>query len=294
MNSKLTMLRFLLGVAVALLLCFGLQAVFYYVLDGRTGKGESNYFSTMSRFQAAAQSPAVIAFAGSSITGRIPGREIGNDAIANLGCDGAGALDGIAVMAQGLIPQSRWLVVETNTLFVANEPSDSLIVRGCKGLGFILGSQFPLLGASARPSAMLYSRLSQRRNAIRAESYEVDVTPISLVDFTSADRREVQLLSHYSKYLEMIAERGVNIVLVHIPAGVRQERDEKLELWGTGILCGNHGYPFVDLEKQIGRERFKFSDGVHMEPQSAATVLSTIAKLCDRWDEENKLKINHR
>jgi hypothetical protein len=285
-HSKLTMLRFLLGVAVALLLCFGLQAVCYYGLGWKTGKGDSNYFSTMGRFQAAAQAPAEIAFAGSSISGRIPGREIGNDNIANLGCDGSGALDGIAVMANGLVPSPRWLVVETNTLFAANNPSESLVVRGCGRPGFVLGSEFPLLGASARPAAMIYSFLSRRGNVMRADAYPVDVTPIAVLDFDSPSEHERLLMENYSKHLEMIADRGVKILLAHVPAGIRQERDQKLELWGASVLCRNHGYPFVDLEKQIGRDRLTFTDGVHLDPQSAASILTTISELCRRLDSD--------
>jgi hypothetical protein len=273
-------IRFLLGVAVALLLCFGLQAVCYYGLGWKTGKGESNYFSTMSRFQAAAHPAADIAFAGSSITGRLPGREVGNEKIANLGSDGGPALDGMRMLVAGKIALPRWLVMETNTMYGGVGFGESLISRNGQGPWFLIGSRCPLLGASARPSAMLYSQLLRRPAVLLAE-------PVSLVtnvpenanvnDMTDLEKLRLQ------QYLTAIADlrsKGVQIILVKIPAGAMNDRERHLVSCSIAQIQKDRTIFYLDVDAQIPRDKLVFTDGVHMAPESAAKVLTSIVNFC--------------
>lgn len=263
--------------------CFGLQAFCFYALDCGTGKSESNYFSTMSRFQAAATPPAEIAFAGSSITGRIPGREVGNLTIANLGSDGGPALDGMRLIAMGKIDTPQWLVIEANTLYGGVGFGDTLIVKGAQGPWFSVGAHLPLVGASARPSGMLYAKLLRRPKVLTGEAFAVTpnqiepVTSDPLRDFKEGDKKR---FNDYVATLEQLQQRGVKILIATYPAGVMTEREAFLVKTTISHLAMRFPVTYLDLEKQIPRGDLKFTDSVHLDPESAARVLKTISDFC--------------
>jgi hypothetical protein len=281
-NSKLTTLRFFLGVAIALVICFGLQAVCYYGFDLKARKCESNYFSTLGRFQAASHPAAEIAFAGSSITGRLPGREVGNDRIANLGSDGGPALDGIRLINMGRIETPKWLVVEANTLFGSMGADDNLIIRGAQGRWFTIGARIPILGAMARPSGALYTLLLQRPTISRETPWEVNTTDANFPDLNEKfmlSLNEKDRILSYVDELKRIHQRGCEIIIVNYPAGVKKEREDWL--MKSAIVEFSDVIPFyyIDLEKQIPREEIQFTDSVHLAPSSAAKILSTVEQV---------------
>lgn len=274
--------RLFLGVGFTLIVCFSLQALVVYGFGWKTGKGESNYFSTLGRFQAAAYPAAEIAFAGSSITGRLPGRETGNQRIANLGSDGGPALDGIRLLVAGKIALPEWLVIETNTMYGGVGFGESLISRNGQGPWFLIGSRFPLLGASARPSAMFYARLLRRSPVLKGESVPL-VTSLqgdtSIKDVTDLEKLRLQ------EYLTAIADlrsKGVYIVLVKVPAGEMKDRDRRLVAWSISQIQQDQTIRYLDVDAQIPREQLVFTDGVHMAPESAAKVLASIVNFCDQ------------
>ena len=267
--------RFLLGVTFALALCFVLQAVCYYGLDWKTGKGESNYFSTLSRFQAAANPPAEIAFAGSSITGRLPGREVGNATVANLGSDGGPALDGIGLIVAGVIAPPKCLVIETNTMYGGVGFGDSLITRNARSPWFRVGSRVPLLGAAARPSAMLYSQLLRRPRVLEGAAFAVSLSKVTPPEgFVMSDLEE-QRFQRYQEAIHKLQSLGVRVVLAQYPAGKMREREDQLMRATVDRLQQSASLPFLNLEEQVPRDELGFTDPVHLDPASAARILST-------------------
>lgn len=269
--------RLILGIAFSMLLCFCFQALFVYGLDWKTGKGESNYFSTLSRFQAAAEGPAKIAFAGSSITGRLPGREIGNVDIANLGSDGGPALDGLKLLSTGRVALPQWVVIETNTLYGGIGFQESLVLRNTQGQWFMVGSRITLLSASARPSAMLYQKLLRRPKVLTSDSFSIRATKLSLNDKIVFTKAEQERYEEYEKSVNMLLEKGVKVILMQFPAGRMRDKEKKLVDYTVSKLTETGKASYVNMEVQIPREKLAFTDGVHLNPESAAKVLSSVA-----------------
>lgn len=279
--------RFSIGLCIALVCCFGLQALCYYVLDWKTGKGESNYFSTLGRFQAAAHPAAEIAFAGSSITGRLPGREAGNHRIANLGSDGGPALDGLRLINMGRIESPQWLIVEANTLYGGLSSADSLIINGARGTWFTVGSQIPMLGAMARPSAMLYAFLLRRPSVNREQAFPVTIDEVPEASESHPfvmSIAEKKRLDDYVRELETLTQRGTKLMIINFPAGVKKERDDWLMRVSISELAKRIAFDYVDLERQIPAHELQFTDSVHLAPSSAARIVATVESIIQSTD----------
>jgi hypothetical protein len=277
------LLKLLFGIILSLGMCFSLQAYFRYVLDMGTGKSESNYFSTMSRFQAGASPAAEIALAGSSITGRLPGRESGNQGIANLGSDGGPALDGIRLIVMNQINAPKWLVIEANTLYGGVGYGETLIVKGAQGPWFDVGVRLPLLGAASRPSGMLYAKMLGRSKVLSGEAFECKLTTLApedgnlIRDFTDGEKER---LEEYVSALLELQRRGVKFLVVTYPAGAMREREKFLMQKTIAEFARRIPISCLNLEEQLSREELQFTDSVHLGPQSAARVLQTIRKFC--------------
>lgn len=288
MPRQLSFIRFTFGAACSLVLCFGLQAFAYYGLGWKTGKGESNYFSTLARFQAAGHPAAEIAFVGSSITGRLPGREVGNANVANLGSDGGPALDGLRMLVAGTIALPRFLVIETNTLYGGVGYGESLMARSRHGPWFALGARCPLLGASARPTAMGYARLSRRPRVLEGESFAVTQTQISSVEMSEVSKQEWQRFHDYADAITTLQKRGVRVILVQMPSGAMQGRDKQLIEWSIYEMQKRYRIPYIDLQQQIPRTQLHFTDAVHLAPDSAARVMHTIRMFCQNHTDTSR------
>lgn len=275
--------KFLIVLLLSVSICFGIQAYFFYMRDAGTGKTESNYFSTFSRFQAGAKPAAMIALAGSSITGRLPGREVGNQDIANLGSDGGSAMDGLRLITEGRIDTPSWLVIEVNTLYRAVCIGETLIYKGAQSPWFVVGAKQPLLGASARPSGMLYAALLRRPKILVANGFQVSETTISppavgLLDkFTKGER---MIFDSYVSQLQQLQARGVNIMIANYPAGEMTEQEKFLMEVTLAELRKSVKLKYVDLRNQIPRQELQFTDPIHLGPASAASVLQTIRNFC--------------
>lgn len=275
----------------ALAACFLLQGFAFYLGKWGTGKCESNYFSTMSRFQSAAQMSAEVCVAGSSISGRLPGREAGNPNVANLGSDGGSPLDGITLLAEGVIPRPEWLVVEMNTLYNGVGYAEPNSVKGARSPWFQVGARFPLLGASARPTGMLYARLLSRDWRSEAQAFEVNGVVLrknpehqAIYEFTEDENHR---LNEVKDKLSAMQGQGVGVLLLTMPAGELLESHRRRMETSIEILSSSLQVKHLDLEKQIPRASLHFTDSIHMGPDSAARVLATIQQEC------RKLKRNH-
>ena len=263
--------------------CFCIQAYFFYIRDAGTGKTESNYFSTFSRFQAGAKPAAEIALAGSSITGRLPGREIGNQDIANLGSDGGSAMDGLRLITEGRIDPPSWLVIEVNTLYRAVCVGETLIYQGAQSPWFGVGAKQPLLGASARPTGMLYAAILRRPKVLVADGFKVTANDIVLPVDSSLDKfteGEKNTFDSYLSQLQRLQNQGVKIIIANYPAGEMTEREEFLMNTTLAELGKSIKFSYLDLRNQIPRQDLQFTDPIHLAPESAARVLQTIRNFC--------------
>lgn len=284
MNPPNGLLKFLTGSIAAALGCFALQAFAYFVLHGGAGKTESNYFSTLGRFQGSCAPGAEIACSGSSISGRLPGRESGNRSVANLGSDGGSPYDGLKLIAEGVVSPPKWLVLETNTLFNGIGYPEVPAVKSARGFWFAFGGRLPLLGAAARPSGMLYARLLRRNWNGDTEPFELKVRP-QLVqsrdpvkfDFTSEEMERVKSLE---AALSTVRNSGVRILLARYPAGEMKPREIERMNATIALLSAAVDAPYLDLEAAIPRESLVFTDPVHLGPASAARVLETLRAAC--------------
>lgn len=284
MKESVSLKKLLVGITATLIICFCVQAYVFFAHDGGSGKSESNYFSTLSRFQAAATPPAYIALAGSSITGRLPGRETGNQSIANLGSDGGSALDGMRLIAMDEIDTPQWLVIEANTLYVGAGYGDALIIKGAQGPWFDVGASLPLLGASARPSGMLYAQLLRRPKILNGKAFTVtpnQIDPIESDPFKDFTVDEKKRFDDYVATIEQLQQRGVKFLITTYPAGGKTEREISLMRTSIAELAKRFPTTYLDLKRQIPRESLVFTDSVHLAPQSAARILSTISNFVD-------------
>jgi hypothetical protein len=279
--------KWLGGVLAGLLLCFGLQALLYHGLHLGTGKTESNYFSTMSRFQAACPPGADLAVAGSSISGRLPGREAGNPKVSNLGSDGGSPIDGMKLVQEGLVGRPEWLVVETNTLFNGAGYAEKPAVIGARGIWFAAGGRFPLIAAGARPSGMFYGLLLNRKWRGSGEPFvitklpaDVDASPPAFEYLEVESQRLKELVGR----LRYIRNSGVKVLLVNLPAGQLSPRDQQRMEAAVATISTELKLPYLDLAGQIPRESLVFTDSVHLGPSSAARVLDTLQSACRKLD----------
>jgi hypothetical protein len=211
----------------------------------------------------------------------MPGRESGNEDVANLGADGGSPLDGLELLEERLIAQPKCLVIETNTLFNQIGFQRVPVVAGVRGQWFRIGAELPLLGASARPSGMLYSRILNRNLQAKAEPFPVNLSPphaghggeVSL-DFLSLP--QLERLRSLEVGLKELKHRGVRLLFVNYPAGQMAAREQNLMLTAVRHLSLETGSDFLDLADQIDRAELTFTDSVHLGPESAARILKTL------------------
>lgn len=280
--------RFLAGIVVAMIVCFGIQGLAFYKFDAAALKAESNYYSSLGRIQRARAPSACIALIGSSITGRMPGREAGNLDVANLGADGGSPLDGMELLQERIVAQPGWVVVEVNTLFNQIGFKRVPVVAGAKGLWFRIGAEAPLLGASARPSGMLYSKLLNRGRYSMANPFPVPDLPRRFTGpeappagFSEPEAERLEILVRGLKELQ---SRRVRLLLVNYPASIMSERESGLMMAAVSRFGRETGACFLDLSKDIPRDQLVFTDPVHLGPESAARVLETIRQTCASLD----------
>lgn len=278
--------RFTLALLLSLAGCFGVQALAFYGFNLATGKTESNYYSTLSRFQGAIAPGAEIALSGSSISGRLPGREFGNPDVANLGSDGGSPLDGLTLLSEGVVGRPKWLVVEINTAFNSLGFADTPAVEGSRGPGFKIGGKVPLLGASSRPTGMLYGYLLGRRWKGAVEPFALKEVPSPLPpppldesQLSVLQKERIQLLT---EGILKARREGVRVLLARYPAGpMKQRQIDEIQTVAARIHEAT-GVPFLDLESQIPRAQLTFTDSVHLGPESATRILATLRNACQQ------------
>jgi hypothetical protein len=289
LKSPVSFRCFAIKVALATLGCFGGQAVAFFGFQSGASKTESNYFSTMSRFQKAVAPGAEVAVVGSSISGRLPGREAGNSEVANLGSDGGSPLDGLTMLEERLVATPRWVVLEMNTVFSNVGFAETPAVAGTRGPWFKIGGRVPLLGAAARPSGMLYDGLLRRKRETHATAFPLQNVPSAV----AASPLELQTLSEVKQQRLMQLGRsvlaakksGAKVLLVRYPAGpLTPLQREEMDTAIAWLHRETHS-PYLDLQSQIPDSALTFTDSVHLGPKSAADLLATLCEAIRKLEQ---------
>ncbi|MFD0892776.1 hypothetical protein KBB96_15240 [Luteolibacter ambystomatis] len=278
MESPPTHLRkFLAGTLAGFLVCAILQWSGAYGLGWKSSKTESNYFTSLSRFQAAASgAPAEFTLVGSSISGRLPGKEVGNSKVANLGTDGGCLTDGMRMLVEGRVKAGKWIVLESNTIERAVKYEASPILKAVGGPVFRAGTHLPVFSYQARPSGMLYDRLlkrpagdtTTRRFPLARTTLPKGIQP--------RDALEKKTLDELIRMIAMLRESGSRIILVEYPSAPMRPEGREVTDRATAYVAEMADVPFVNLEQQIPHENLQFTDGVHLAPGSARAVLDSL------------------
>ncbi len=217
------MLRYLTGFIVIFTAGLGLQTVALRASGGKTLKSESNYFSSIARIQTGTKGKPEVILLGSSITGRLGDRARRIQGVANLGCDGGSAMVTLRAMDQGILPTAPVIVIEANTLAYELEGRGKEIGAAIHSDWFHVGSKYPNLGASARPTAFGYSWLVARQsesglspgNATLPIHSKPQVIGPEMAP--SLDEKSAALVDEMTGILSRMKSRGSRIFLIMLP-----------------------------------------------------------------------------
>ena len=161
---------------------------------------------------------------------------------------------------------------------------------GSRDPWFRIGGRVPLLGASARPSGMLYARLLGRKWKQLPTPFHLPNIPSAIPDprldlaALSAPRRE--RVERLCSGLLKARQAGIRLLLVRYPASPMDRK--QLDEMEAAIrwLHQQTGAAYLDLESQIPASELVFTDGVHLGPASAARVLVTIREAIRKLEQE--------
>ena len=262
----------------ALAACFGAQTAVLRLTGGRTTKSESNFFSSVARLQSGIRGTPRVMLLGSSITGRLPDRNRGFEGVGNLGCDGGSAAEVLRAMDRGTIPHAPQLIVEGNTLYRAVGAGETELAAAIGKHWFRTGVEVPNLSAAGRPSSVAYTLLMERRmGTAGAGSSDVLATtsrpaPVSGAAAPVSDA-ENALLEELTGILRRLSAAGTEVLIVMLPPGAKAGTPNRVL---PEELARRAGLPFWDLAAAIPPDAVRFTDGVHMDPPSAAAALRTL------------------
>jgi hypothetical protein len=270
------MARYPVILLVALAGCFGAQTLALKLVGGKTRKSESNYFSSISRLQTGAKDHPRVLFLGSSLTGRLPERP----QTGNLGCDGASAVITLRAIDEGLLPSAEVIFVETNTLSYELDGLGGETAAAIRSDWFKVGMKIPNLGATARPTAFVYSWLESRRNrdAI-AGAGEVSPYAGSSGFFILGaapqleDLREERLVEEICGILSRLKYNGADVRLLLLPAG---GKETELDLRIARAVAARTRFPWWDMAAGIPADSIGYTDGRHMDAAAAAFVVDAL------------------
>lgn len=241
-------------------------------------KGESNFFSSRARSQAALYSDAKIVLLGSSITGRIPNCDSGNNLIANFGADGKTFESGFSWLYQRGVRTGDFIFIETNMIHGMTNSDFPPITQWEN-----LGAKIPLLRANYRPSGLLYSLLRNYRDAddkIRTSIQDFDYKAFLRMDGSvfEPDASHADLLAQLKK----IKQSGANIIFVEYPSGRRSLESMQNRLPLILWLRKELDIPFYDFTSMLGNNKITLSDGVHLDSKSAYAFAEILAKISSK------------
>ena len=254
-----------------------IQSLALRAVGGKTNKSESNFFSSVARIQTGIRDQPEIMLLGSSITGRLPDRNQGFAGVANLGCDGSSAVDTLRAMDVGILPIAPVLIIEGNTLYRAVGGQVSEISKAIRSPWFKMGIRIPQLGATARPSAFAYSKLLARKIG-SMQGPNGPMLPISNITIIPAPDSGLPadadaLVREVESICKRLQARGVRLMLVMLPPGAATDSLNRRIPYE--VSCRSR-IPLLDLNAGLPPDAVRYTDGVHMDPTSAAAALRSI------------------
>jgi hypothetical protein len=276
---KTPLLSYLFTFGTGLALCFGLQAALLHRAGGRSVKSESNFFSSVARLQAGTRDSPQILMLGSSMTGRLPDRSRGFAGVANLGCDGGSAVEILRALDHGDLPLAPLLIIEGNTLHHGFEMQHSPVADELKTWTFRSGAKVPALGASGRPSALVYSAVMERKLGggdtapdgalLHPITHPAHLDPGATASLSASQEPLLQDLVEIARRLQGKGSRLAVVMLPGAPVSpeIRTVAEE---------FARRSGISYWDLGAGIAKDEVKLTDGVHMAPASAAAAMRTI------------------
>lgn len=276
-------MRYFLPLCSALAACFALQALALRAAGGSTRKGESNYFSSVARIQEATRGEPRVMLLGSSRTGRLPGRTRGAEGVANLGCDGASAVVALRAIARGELDPAPVLLIEGNTLYKAATEPDPGLAEAIASPWFGIGCRVPMLGATARPSSLIYNFLLERKHGSSPmpRTLPAPLTrPIRIDPRASVPLgdREEDLVEELAGIVGKLRDSGVRILIHDLPP---QAPGDSPNVRVSRELARRTGVPWWDLSGAVPEGSWHYTDGIHLDPASASWVLSLLLQSMD-------------
>ncbi len=278
-------MQYTLLLTLTLAACFALQSLALRTSGGKTTKSESNFFSSVARIQTGQRGQAETLLLGSSITGRLPDRSAGFAGVANLGIDGGSAADTLRALDRGLIELPPRVIVEGNTLHRAAGQEPGEVARAMESGWFAVGREIPNLGATARPSAFLYSWLMERKHG-GPGSGDTAALPTGSVPRIPAKNEapplegaDEELAEELAAILRRLESKGCRVTMVLLPPGA--DADSPKRRIPLAIAC-RAGVRWWDLTEGLPAGTVEFTDGVHMSPESASATLTSLLAQCAR------------
>lgn len=269
---------------VAAVLLFTGQFALIRKVDGRPGKGESNFFSSLARVQRACAAECEMALVGSSVTGRLPDRTAGIAGIANLGIDGGNGLDGLRAIEDGLVQVRRHVVIETNTLAVGLHAKDVQVSDGFDGLWFQLGKKFPLFSYSARPTSMIYLLARSRSSADAGAAATPPAAPslgpevITRLPELPLPALEEGRVDRMCQGIETLKQRGILVTLVQYPPAANET---SMEYRMAAAISARCQIPLWNLGRALPKDTYVLTDGIHLDARSAREVTELLHNALD-------------
>lgn len=235
----------------------------------------------MARIQTGACNKPAVMLLGSSITGRLPDSKDGFVGVANMGCDGGSAVDILRAIDKQLIPAEKTIVIEGNTLFIALGGKDTEISNAINSPWFNLGISIRAISSTARPAAFVYSYLLASKigkpGSPNGQSEILSTAPFtpSLNEIAINDSRSKTLITEVVGIIDRLEARGSKCFLILYPPKIPMDASQyRLAL----AVAAAAEIPFWDLAHGLRTERIAFTDGVHMNPSSAALVLREVIR----------------
>lgn len=276
-------MSYALTITLSLAACFTVQTLALKASGGSTTKCESNFFSSVARIQTGQKGQPGILLLGSSLTGRLPDRSAGFPGVANLGIDGGSAADTLRAIDKGIIAVPPRLIVEGNTLHRAVGQKPGEVARAMESRWFAVGREIPNLGATARPSAFLYSWLMERKHGGGgpggAEGLPLAGRPRvpDRAESPALEPAEEELAAELSGILARLAAKGCRITMVLLPPGA--DADSPKRRIPMAIACRT-GLPWWDLTEGLPDGTVSYTDGVHLSPASASATMTSLLEYC--------------
>ncbi len=269
---------------IVLSACFGAQTLALRNSGGKTVKSESNYFSSIARLQTETRDYPRVMLLGSSMTARLADRAGRVRGVANLGCDGGSAVVTLRAMDRGLLPVAPVLVIEANSLAFELEGRGKEISKAIDSDWFRLGSDFPNISATARPTAFGYSWLMARKSTSGPVS--PDCLPLSskpsVLDPSGEPRLDAEasrLVDELVGILQRMKAKGGHVFIVMLPPGAGNADSVQSKL--PRALACRSGVSWWDLNDGLPPGEVGFTDGLHLDAASAQKVLNTLIRVLD-------------